>query len=69
MGDVPYMFPFMRIVQAIYILMSFIKTQKSEKRDIFWIAFFAFVWVNWPVSAILTKSVMSLRTERRMKMG
>ena len=24
---------------------------------------------NWPVSAILTKSVMSLRTERRMKMG
>ena len=46
MGDVPYMFPFMRMVQAIYILMSFIKTQESEKRDIFWIAFFAFVWVN-----------------------
>lgn len=40
------MFPFIRIAQAIYILMSFIKTQESEKRDIFWIAFFAFISVN-----------------------
>jgi hypothetical protein len=46
MGDDPYMFPFMHIVQAIYIMMSFIKTQESEKRDMFWIAFFAFVGVN-----------------------
>ncbi len=42
------MFPFIRMVQAIYILMSFIKTQESEKRDIFWIAFFAFISENCP---------------------